>query len=50
MDAREFAAGCRARGVLGGASRSGVRFVTHFGIEAEDVQRALAVCSEVLSA
>jgi len=50
MDAREFAAGCRARGVLGGASRSGVRFVTHFGIEAEDVQRALTVCSDVLSA
>jgi threonine aldolase len=50
MDAREFAAGCRARGVLGGASRTGVRFVTHYGIESEDVQRALSVCSEVLSA
>jgi threonine aldolase len=50
MTAQEFAAACRARGVLGGASRSGVRFVTHYGIEAEDVQRALSVCSEVLSA
>jgi threonine aldolase len=48
MTAQEFAGACRARGVLGGASRSGVRFVTHYGIEAEDVQRALAVCSEVL--
>jgi len=50
MDAREFATGCRARGVLGGASSAGVRFVTHYGIEADDVQRALAVASEVLSA
>jgi threonine aldolase len=49
MGAREFAGACRARGVLGGASNAGVRFVTHYGIEAEDVQRALAVCSEVLS-
>jgi threonine aldolase len=51
MSARDFASACGARGVLGGASGgSAVRFVTHFGIEAEDVQRALAVCSEVLSA
>jgi threonine aldolase len=50
MGAREFAGACRARGVLGGASNAGVRFVTHYGIEAEDVQRALSVCSEVLSA
>jgi threonine aldolase len=50
MNAREFAAACRARGVLGGASNAGVRFVTHYGIEAQDVQRALSVCSEVLSA
>lgn len=50
MGAREFAAACRARGVLGGASSAGVRFVTHYGIEAADVQRALSVCSEVLSA
>jgi threonine aldolase len=50
MSAREFAAACRARGVLGGASNAGVRFVTHYGIEAEDVQRALSVCAEVLPA
>jgi threonine aldolase len=50
LGAREFAAACRARGVLGGASSAGVRFVTHYGIEAADVQRALSVCSEVLSA
>jgi threonine aldolase len=50
MGAREFAAACRARGVLGGASSAGVRFVTHYGIEASDVQRALSVCAEVLSA
>ena len=49
MTAREFVAGCRAQGVLGGGSAgSGVRFVTHYGIAAEDVQRALAVCAEVL--
>lgn len=50
MGAREFAASCRTRGVLGGASSAGVRFVTHYGIEAGDIQRALSVCSEVLSA
>jgi len=50
ITSREFVAGCRDRGVLGGASgRSGVRFVTHFGIEASDIQRALEACSEVLS-
>jgi threonine aldolase len=50
MGARAFAAACRDQGVLGGASSAGVRFVTHYGIEAEEVQRALAVCAEVLSA
>jgi threonine aldolase len=50
MDAREFTAACRTRGVLGGASGHGVRFVTHYGIEPADIQRALSVCSEVLSA
>jgi threonine aldolase len=50
MSAREFADGCRARGVLGGGSAgSAVRFVTHYGINPPDVQRALAVCSEVLA-
>ncbi|HEY4026775.1 MAG TPA: threonine aldolase, partial [Candidatus Dormibacteraeota bacterium] len=50
MSAQEFVSACRARGVLGGGGGSSIRFVTHFGIEAADVQRALAVCSDVLSA
>jgi threonine aldolase len=50
MTGREFVTACRARGVLGGAnSTSGVRFVTHAGIEAHDVQRVLATCSDVLA-
>ena len=50
MRAAEFAAACRERGVLGGAyGARGVRFVTHFGIDPPDVQRALGVCAEVLS-
>jgi threonine aldolase len=50
MTAAEFVAACRERGVLGGGSGRAVRFVTHFGVEAADVQLALSVCSEVLSA
>ena len=50
MSAPGFLAGCRARGVLGGGSGRAVRFVTHFGIEAADIQHALSMCSEVLSA
>ena len=49
MSAPEFLAGCRDRGVLGGGSGRAVRFVTHFGIEAVDVQHALSACSELLS-
>jgi threonine aldolase len=50
LDAAEFLAGCRSRGVLGGGGGDGrVRFVTHFGIEPADVQRTLAVCAEVLA-
>ncbi|HSR25672.1 MAG TPA: threonine aldolase family protein [Candidatus Eisenbacteria bacterium] len=49
MTAPEFVSECRGRGVLGGGAGRGVRFVTHFGIEAADVQRALAVCAEVLA-
>ena len=42
---------CRKRGLLGGATAEHrVRFVTHHGIEAEDVQAALKVCEEVLGA
>src|SRR5262249_17184745 len=50
MSAAEVVAGCRRRGVLGGGSGRAVRFVTHFGIEASDVQLALSACSDVLSA
>jgi threonine aldolase len=50
MTAPDFVAACRQRGVLGGATgRRSVRFVTHFGIEPDDVQRTLAACAEVLA-
>ncbi len=48
MSAEHFLAECAARGVKGGGGYGRVRFVTHSGIGAEDVQRALEVCSEVL--
>jgi threonine aldolase len=42
---------CRKRGLRGGPSgRTSVRFVTHYGIETTDVQRAIQVVSEVLAA
>jgi len=50
MSASDFLAGCRERGLLGGGSGRAIRFVTHFGVEAADVQRALSACAEVLSA
>lgn len=50
MSASDFLAGCRERRVLGGGSGRAVRFVTHFGVEAADVQQALTACTEVLSA
>lgn len=50
MSASGFLAGCRERCVLGGGSGRAVRFVTHFGVEAEGVQQALSACAEVLSA
>jgi threonine aldolase len=50
MTAREFVESCRGRGLLGGATGGrGVRFVTRYGVDAGDVQRTLAVCSDVLS-
>ena len=49
LSASDFLAGCRERGVLGGGSGRAVRFVTHFGVEAADVQRALSACADVLS-
>ena len=51
MPAPEFVDECAKRGVLSdwiGPKR--MRFVTHYGIGAEDIQSALNVCEEVLSA
>lgn len=51
MSAREFVSECSARGVRGGAvAGDRVRFVTHYGVEAGDVQRAIEVSAEVLAA
>jgi len=51
MPAKRFADECTKRGLLGGAtSARSVRFVTHYGIDAGDVQSALKICEEVLSA
>ena len=52
MKAQEFTDECAKRGLLGAPS-DGVgrmRFVTHYGIGTEDVQAALKICEEVLSA
>jgi threonine aldolase len=50
MSGAEFEAECRKRGLLGGATGPHrVRFVTHYGITAEDIQSALKTCEEVLS-
>ena len=51
MAAPVFTEECARRGLLGdwsGPKR--MRFVTHYGIDAEDVQSALKVCEEVLTA
>jgi threonine aldolase len=51
IGAPAFTEECAKRGLLAdwsGPSR--MRFVTHYGIDAEDVQSALKVCEEVLSA
>jgi threonine aldolase len=51
VTAQEFVDGCRRRDLLGeAAGRHRVRFVTHHGITAEDVQSALRISEEVLSA
>ena len=51
MPAERFADECTKRGLLGGATGGrSVRFVTHYGIDAADVQSALKICEEVLSA
>jgi threonine aldolase len=50
MPAQAFADECTKRGLLGGAtSARSVRFVTHYGIDAGDVQSALKICEEVLA-
>jgi threonine aldolase len=51
MTAQEFTDECAKRGLLSdwsGPRR--MRFVTHYGINSEDIQSALSVCEEVLSA
>lgn len=51
MPAPKFVDECSRRGLLGGATAARrVRFVTHYGIDAEDVQSTLKICEEVLSA
>jgi threonine aldolase len=50
MPAAEFVRRCGEKGVLAGASgERRVRFVTHLGVDAAGIQRALEVCSEVLA-
>src|SRR5947209_10550169 len=51
MSAPEFTDACTRRGLLSdymGPRR--MRFVTHYGIDAGDIQSALKICEEVLSA
>ena len=51
MTGADFEDECRKRGLLGGATGAHrVRFVTHYGIMAEDIQSTLKICEEVLSA
>ena len=51
MPAGRFTDECAKRGLLSeSVSARRVRFVTHYGIEAEDIQDALQICEEVLSA
>jgi threonine aldolase len=50
MPVATFLAACRERGLRAGSPGGRrVRFVTRYGIEAEHVQRALAICSDVLA-
>jgi threonine aldolase len=51
VTAAHFQVECRRRGLLGEATeRQRVRFVTHNGITAADIQAALEICEEVMSA
>src|SRR5437899_4341638 len=50
MPAPAFTDECARRGLLGGAvGPRSMRFVTHYGVDSEDVQSALKICEEVLS-
>jgi threonine aldolase len=49
-DPREFLAECERRGLKGGMmGPTRLRFVTHYGVEPQDVQHALKVVDEVLA-
>jgi len=51
MTGAEFEEECKKRGLFGGATGPHrVRFVTHYGITAEDIQSTLKICEQVLSA
>ena len=50
MSAPAFTDACARRGLLGDATgHHRIRFVTHYGIGAADVQSALKICEEVLA-
>ncbi|GAC1505676.1 MAG: low-specificity L-threonine aldolase [Candidatus Dormibacteraceae bacterium] len=50
MTGASFEDECRKRGLLGGATDvHRVRFVTHYGITAGDIQSTLKICEEVMS-
>jgi len=51
MSSQEFLSKCRNLGVMGGGYVAGrVRFVTHFGVSASDIQHVLFACSKALAA
>jgi acetylornithine/succinyldiaminopimelate/putrescine aminotransferase len=51
MAAQRFTDECAKRGVLSDATGPRrMRFVTHYGIDAGDIQTALKVCEDVLTA
>ena len=51
IPAGAFVDECNRRGLLGDSTGPRrIRFVTHYGIDAEDIQSALRICEEVLSA
>jgi len=51
VPAPAFTDECARRGLLGDwVDQHRMRFVTHYGVDAEDVQSALKICEEILSA